>query len=483
MNRENFIKKATIAHNDRYDYSLVENNNIKNKFIIICSIHGAFLQRGDAHLSGQGCPDCGGSLKKTKMMFIYDANKIHGDKYKYSEAKYVNTKTLTMITCPIHGTFQQTPDNHLSGHGCPNCAFNKNATDMKELSANNFIKKAEKVHGSKYDYSNVVYVNAKVKIKIMCDLHGVFEQSPNDHLCGKGCLSCSLKETKPEIEIKDFLMLNNVDFIENDRSVLDGKEIDILLPKHDIGIEYDGLYWHSDIFKDRKYHINKTNNSEKKNIQLIHIFEDEWLENKNIVKSIIKSKLGLYDNRYYGRKCIVKEIDSKTSKTFLIENHLQGNVNSGVKIGLFYDNKLVSLMTFGKKRISLGSKTSKIGEYELLRFCNKLNTQIIGGASKLFKYFLRNYSPTQIISFADRRYSHGDLYTQLGFEHVYNTQPNYFYFNKNNGVREHRYKYRKNVLVSLGHDKSKTEFEIMKSLGYLKIYDSGSMKFNMTITR
>jgi len=213
-------------------------------------------------------------------------------------------------------------------------------------------------------------------------------------------------------------------------------------------------------------------------IQLLHIFEDEWINKKKIVKSIIGSKLGIVDCKIYGRKTEVREInDNKLIRDFLEINHLQGFVGSKIKIGLFYDDELVSLMTFGKKRIAMGNKIRKDGEYEMLRFCNKLNTTVIGGASKLLKYFVKTYHPKSILTFADRRYSNGELYKKLGFEFIENTRPNYWYFKTHELIRHYRFNFRKNVLVKEGYDSNKTESEIMRERGYLRIYDCGNMKF------
>jgi hypothetical protein len=168
-------------------------------------------------------------------------------------------------------------------------------------------------------------------------------------------------------------------------------------------------------------------------------------------------------------------------RDFLEANHIQGFVGSKVKIGLFYDNELVSLMTFGKKRVALGNKEQIEGEYEMLRFCNKLNTSVIGGASKLLSYFIKTYKPKSILSFANRRYSNGGLYEKLGFKHIGNTQPNYWYFKIHEYTLHYRFKFRKDVLVREGFDKNKTEHQIMAERGYFKIYDSGNMKFKLIL--
>ena len=282
-----------------------------------------------------------------------------------------------------------------------------------------------------------------------------------------------------EYELKDFI--ENELKIKIEKTKIDNKEIDIYIPDNKLGIEFDGLYWHSDLFLDKNYHLNKTELCEKAGIQLLHIFENEWIYKKNIVKSIIKSKLGFFNKRIYARKCKIKELNTKQAIDFLNKNHIQGAINSKYKIGLFYDNELISIMTFGKKRIALGNKENSDDKYEMLRFCNKLDTQVIGGASKLLNYFIKKYKPQSIISYANRRYSNGNLYNKLGFEFIGNTIPNYWYFKSHEYILYHRFKFRKDILIKNGYDLNKNEAQIMAELGYYKIYDCGQMKFELKL--
>ena len=265
------------------------------------------------------------------------------------------------------------------------------------------------------------------------------------------------------------------DIILNSRNIISPLELDIYLPDLKLAFEFNGLYWHNELYKDKNYHLNKTESCLEKDIQLIHIWEDDWTNKQEIVKSMILNKLNRTPNKIYGRKCIIKEVDNnKLIKSFLNKNHIQGFVGSSIKLGLYYENELVSLMTFGKKRNFMNSK-SNIGEYELLRFCNKLNTNVVGGASKLFRHFTKNYSFTEITTYADRSHSQGKLYETLGFKFISKTQPNYYYVI--DGIRHHRFGFRKDVLVKDGFDPSKTEHEIMIDRKIYKIYDSGSLKY------
>jgi len=209
---------------------------------------------------------------------------------------------------------------------------------------------------------------------------------------------------------------------------------------------------------------------------LIHIYEDDWLYKQDIVKSMILNKLGKSTNKIYARKTEVRELtDNRFIREFLNKNHLQGFIGGKVKLGLFFDNELVSLMTFGKRRVAMGKKISNKGEYELLRFCSKLNTNVVGGANKLFKFFVRNYQPKEITTYADRSWSNGNLYKQLGFEYQGKTNPNYHYII--DGIRHYRFNFRKDKLIKDGYSKDKTEHQIMINRKIYRIYDSGNLKF------
>jgi hypothetical protein len=257
-------------------------------------------------------------------------------------------------------------------------------------------------------------------------------------------------------------------------SIIKPHQLDIFIPSHNLAIEYNGLYWHSEEFLKNNYHLNKTIECEKQGIQLIHIFEDEWLHKQNIVKSRLLNILGLIKNKIYARKTEIKEISSIQAKNFLDNNHLQGFTNSTIRIGLFYDNELISVMLFNKPRLGIGSSYDG---YELTRFANKLNTSVIGGASKLLKHFINTYQPKEIISYADRRWSQGDLYKKLGFIETHINKPNYWYvINKN---RKHRFGFRKHSLKEKGFDINKTEHEIMLERGIYRIYDCGTITYSL----
>jgi hypothetical protein len=282
----------------------------------------------------------------------------------------------------------------------------------------------------------------------------------------------SLQET----EIANFLTAHGISVNRNDRTIIHPQEIDIYAPLHKIGIEFNGLYWHSEANgKDKNYHLMKTTLCKAKGIQLIHVFEDEWAFKENIVKSILLSKFNIYKEKYHARKCHVKEIDNKTKSLFLKENHLQGDDNSSVRLGLFHGNVLLSVMTFGRRKITGGES-----KFELLRFCNKLNVQTMGGASKLFSYFIKNFDYDKITTYADVRYGDGKLYERLGFSFKHQSQPNYWYFK--NGVRFNRMTFQKHKLKNLleRFDDTVSEKINLINNSYNTIFDCGNFVFEFT---
>ncbi|MDE5889115.1 MAG: hypothetical protein K2H20_03750, partial [Bacilli bacterium] len=476
-NTKTFIEKAKQKHGEKYDYSKVNYVDSKTKVCIICKEHGDFLIKPNNHLNGNGCSECG-ILKRTQKItsnlveFIEKARKVHGDKYDYTKVVYTNNHTKVCIICPEHGEFWQEPNYHLCGQGCPECGKLKSIKNRKQTNEE-FLEKARKVHGDKYDLSEICYTHVNTPIEIICLKHGKFKQYPYRFLNGNGCPQCA-KEKRSSIyedEIYNYLLIyNNID--KCNRKLINPYELDLFIPDKQVAIEFDGLFWHNEYNQsDKNYHLTKTNLCKEKGIRLIHIFEDEWIYKQEIVKSRLKSILGIKERCIRASKCEIREVSSKESKAFLDENHLQGNVNSKFRYGLYYKDELVSLMTFGGLRKNLNSKAQE-GAFELLRFVNKLNTTVYGGASNLLKYFIKKVNPKSIISYADKRWSDGNLYKKLGFTHTHDSKPNYFYVKHDK--RLNRFNFRKDKLVSEGFDPNKSEHEIMLERGIYRIYDCGT---------
>jgi len=200
---EDFIRRAKEIHGNKYDYSKVKYVSAKDKICIICPEHGEFMQTPNSHLNGNGCGECARKTlwdkrgRKTTEQFIEDAKRVHGDKYDYSKVEYKGSEVEVTIICPKHGEFKQTPYVHLKGHNCPTCARRPHIT------TEDFIRRAKEVHGDKYDYSKVNYVNGKTKVTIICHKHGEFDQVAGGHLHGKGCSKCGVESSaKSKLKIQ-----------------------------------------------------------------------------------------------------------------------------------------------------------------------------------------------------------------------------------------------------------------------------------------
>lgn len=311
LTTEDFIERLKNVYGDKYDYSKVNYVNYDTKVIGICSKHGDFFIRPDHFLNGCGCPKCGNErggqkMKMSKEIFVKKANNVHGNKYDYSSVNYVDARTKVTIKCPIHGEYQQTPDSHLRGAGCPKCSHRS-----YKYTTDEFINMAKKIHGNKYDYSKVVYLGRKIPVCIICSEHGEFWQKPYNHLRGHGCPECL--ESHLECEIKEFLDENNIVYERQKRFPwLRSKypmPLDFYLPDYNVAIECQG----EQHFKDRDFFKNysfeerveldllKCNLCVENKVKLLH-YSNKYLVPKNwdkydvicsktkLLKEIIKEK-------------------------------------------------------------------------------------------------------------------------------------------------------------------------------------------------
>lgn len=288
------------------------------------------------------------------------------------------------------------------------------------------------------------------------------------------------KLTKPEIELSNILIDNGIDYDSSNRSVLSGKEIDILINDFKIGIEFNGNIHHTEFFgkKSRSYHLNKTLIANNCGYGLIHIFSDEWKNKKEIVISklfhILKINKGI---KIGARKCIIKEISLKDKDVFLEKYHIQGKDSSSIKIGAYYKEELVGVMTF---KISING-------YELTRFATNYNYIISGLGSKILSFFIKKYNPSKIFSFADRRWtlsSDNNLYVNMGFNLVNILPPDYRYISlkDSDSKRFHKFGFRKKGLLKKYPtllNEGMSELEMIKILGYDRIWDCGLFKYEI----
>lgn len=478
-----------IHQGEGLDYSQVDYVNSKTPVKIIDPEYGEFWQTPSNHLKGQHHPkrkstyiSLGKRLEQENVIKRFE--EVHsGEGLDYSQVEYVNMHTKVKIIDPEYGEFWQEPSAHLKGSGHPKRSQYRIA-QLNRSDTESFIEKAKQIHfNSDYDYSNVEYITNKIKVEVICKKHGPFMSMPYNILAGKGCPLCGFNISKSENDIYEYIkgLLGDDKVIQGDNTLLNGKELDIYIPSYNIAIEYNGLRWHSEMFnKDKYYHLSKTVECANKGVNLIHIFEDEYVEKKDIVLHKIQHLLGKDTDlpKVGGRKCTISIIDNKTAKKFLNEYHIQGFAVSSVYLGAYFNDKLIAVMTF--KSQHKGSD-----DWELNRFASDYNYRCQGVGGKLFSYFVANYKPKYIKSFLDKRWCHNrerNIYTQLGFVDMGDTKPDYYYFNSRTKKRFHKFGFRKTIL----HKKYKlpltmTESEMVEQLGFYKIWNCGLIKYEWKV--
>lgn len=390
-----------------------------------------------------------------------------------------------------HDNFYSSIDGYKETHK-GECAYTYGHTAGKELRSNAVKRRKFDDMIQKYNIEGYTiniptveqYINGETNVEFTHDDCGHtfrYDLKYQGHL---RCPKCFPIRSKQQYLIYDFVS-DHTNAEMNNRQLLKPKELDILTDK--FAVEYDGQTFHSfginshpplNNFKqeDSNCHLEKTELCEAEGVQLFRIFSSEWIDKSDIWKSILMSKMNA-TNRIFARKCEVKGVNNSVARSFVEKNHLQGHVNASINIGLFYNDELVSLMTFGKVR---RSKWKGDKNYELYRFCTKLNMTVVGGGSKLIKYFERKYQPNLLMSYANRRWSQGNVYEKLGFEFKYNTKPNYFYFKGGDDAkllsREQFQKHKLSDKLNV-FDPNLTETENMYNNGYRKIYDCGNKVF------
>lgn len=439
-------------------------------------------------MKGNQCPECHGHASRKKN----GRNSFMASLKEKPEFSLLTSYTTCHEKVKLRHTcghvFSISPVNFRHNHGCPKC--NGGVAIEHELFVSKLKEKLPHFASGEYEITGR-YIGSNSKISVTHTKCGTtFDQIAYNTLGGCKCPRCSGVGTSSfEIEIVDFLKslgLPNSDIIQSDRKILGGRELDIFIPSKRLAIEFNGLFWHSETNNpDKRYHLRKTEECLKKDIQLIHIFENEWIEKRKILESKLRVMTGKTLRRIYARDCSIRVLEPSEKNEFLDRNHLQGKDSSMLGVGLFDRNGvLVSVMTFCEPRKALNS-SGKSGVVELSRFANLLDTVVVGGFSKL----LANCLPmlrgrySELISYANLRYSQGDVYEKNGFELIDVSDPSYWYFKENSTKLFHRYNFRKQVLEKKleSFDPNLSEYQNMRNNGYHRIWDCGNLKYSLKI--
>jgi hypothetical protein len=444
----NFLIKAKEKWGDKYDYSAIKDykrNDIK--IPIRCKIHNLiFHQEPKNHLNFDGCPECFKEsqrkiFSRTTQEFIDEATKVHKGFYDYSKTIYINQREKVEIICPIHGNFWVNPDNHLKGHDCQKCGYKKlpggyfggffrKYPEKKTIPAVIYFYKFERVDKS---YFYKLGISAKIKYRYSSKAYRQFK------ITTVWEESCTLYQAwKYEQILSKLLKLYSYVPPENFAGETECYSKEIPKP------------------------------------EFLNVFDNEWKNKEELILSRFNIKNHINEDlitKIAARKTNIQIVNPEDSKIFLETNHIQGNVNAKISLGLYYEDTLVSLMTFGKPRYN------KNYDWELLRFANSLNTIVVGGASKLFSHFIKNNNPKNIISYSDNRWNKGNIYTTIGMKYLNTSISNYWYIKGDQMFS--RIKCQKHKLKDLleHFDPKKTEFENMKLNGFEKISDSGNSVF------
>lgn len=522
-NLEKFIERAKQVHGNLYDYDGFNYVDARTKGDIRCLTHGLFSKSPDKHIHRQqGCPHCSNAKKAiakadTKETFIIKARQRYGDAHDYIDVVYVDSRTAVSLRCMLCGeAFSRNPAQYLGGEGCKGCAKQERVRqNIEKYGVDHHTKTAEyreKVKKTSLERFGVEHASKTQEFKdravqTSLNRYGVryASQMPefqknirqtyverygvehhNQRHLSKESLhqhEIELSHSSYEDALVNFLREHAVVVERNNRTLIAPLEVDILLHDHKIGIEIGSNSLHSNkalpkrgVAKPKYYHLTKLERMAEKGYRLITIFEDEWLHHRNIVETRLLHILGKGAKGKGARHLSIRSIEPKVAKQFLDTYHIQGNGTYGIaKYGAFDGDALVAVMTFGHQRRSLGHR-HKSGSYELLRFSTD-GKSYAGAASRLFTAFVRDYEPSQVISYADKRWSTGDLYKQLGFKFSKASQPSHWYIGKKK-TREHRYAYRKSKILHLVENgQNKTEFQIMGELNRDWIWDCGTFSF------
>lgn len=482
---EEYLARAQQAHGGRYTYDIATLRSASGLASITCLIHGAFKQRLANHLLGVGCPQCAGR----GVDWIGRFKSVHGDTYDYSRVQYKDYKQPVEIVCPEHGVFFQTPDNHYRGkQGCPKCKGARIRT-AKQLSVEEFIRRATIVHQGKYLYERTQFPNMlKGVVTINCPQHGTFTQSPVNHLAGKtGCVRCNHMQSKGEDAVAAHVSL----FCEvkrRDRQLLAPKELDLYIPERNLAVEYCGDYWHSlgtaeDVRTKRNAHYEKYLACKTLGIRLLTIYDSEWLQRNYAIRRLLRNTLGKSKGKLMARKCELDRPTITEARAFYERYHPQGGDGAGEHYGLYWNGKLVACMRFSFGINDRGENKNRV--WTLSRYATRVT--VAGAASRLFKAFVAEHQPTEVKSFSDNRYFEGGMYEQLGFILEKELPPDYQVWSPKFGLRPKTLFQRRNMPQRLEEHGTheafdpetdpRSESEMTFLMGCRRLYDCGKKRW------
>ena len=494
LTRDAVITKFKEVWGDRWDYSDLEFTTSKQNVTVRCRTHGEFSQLYTSHISGKvGCAPCRVKPPKVKKSRVIqtpvvntprrDHKKIRassnlercrevwGERWDYTNTDMTSQRNKVTVRCRIHGEFEQTLHKHIKGFiGCHECS--KMRRRQPNIPANELQERATQTWGDRWVYSGDTFTGGIKSIgQFECPEHGKYHQYLENHIRGfVGCSSCTRTgSSRGEEELADFV--EDISPIQrNVRGVIPGMELDVLVPTMNIALEFNGIYWHSEKFKDKNYHYSKYLACKERGIRLYQVWEDDWTYKNDIVKRHILQIMGAStEYKVSARDTVVTTIDYQTASKFLDSQHIQGSVRASVYLGTYHGEDLVAVTAF----------KSRGKDYELVRYAT--SCQVRGGHSKSVAFFERNYTYRRLITFADLTFGNGNLYRTTGWEEDSVIPPDYHYLI--GGTRRHKFGFRKSSFKTnpnLQFEAGMSERELAQLNGLVRIYDAGKIKFFKT---
>jgi Zn finger protein HypA/HybF involved in hydrogenase expression len=448
--------------------------NLNTKFDLKCNNCDNTWQTTPQKLvyRNRGCPVCKKKqaiekIRKKQGLTLEVFQKLAKERGgECLSTEYVNKEAKLKFKCGTCNNIWETSGGDVKhrGHWCPKCAVKKNKNNLIArggVTIDFFKDYAEKNSGK---CLTDVYDGGKTRIEFQCNKCKNIWNSSASNIKKKEswCPKCALyKSSKSQKQMFTWIKSEFEDATDNYK-YFKKKEIDAYIPSKNLGIEFNGLYWHSEKFYDKNYHFEKRKLTKELGIDLLQINADEWYFKQNIVKSIIRTKAGVVKNKYFARKLTIKEVKTKDAIEFLKTNHLMGEYRSAKHLGLFLESNLVSLISYKKHKNGI----------DISRFCNKLDTIVIGGLSKLLSEIEKRENPAFIQSWVDLRYGNGSSLEKIG----YIKQKEVLSWKWTDGYNSYnRLKCRANM------DKRRlSEKEYAKELGWLRVYDAGQALFVKT---
>ena len=374
-----FVAKATEVHGELYSYDEESYTKLTGPVLIGCKVHGDFIQNGQSHISGAGCPKCyhatiSNRCATTFQQFVVQAKTVHGDRYTYLEDGYVNASSDMLAVCKVHGEFIQHVQSHLGGSGCSKCSDIAKGERIRST-FEKFCSQAAEVHNNKYTYNKDSYSMVSERTAITCPTHGEFTQLAYMHLAGNGCPKCAHTMSKPQIELDSYI-----------RTLVDGevksdyrydlstsrREVDTFVPSKRFAVEFNGTWWHSSKYSEADYHLNKQLEVERVGIRLIQIFSDEWETHQTGVKNLIATAMNSHKSSVMAEDCKVVPVIAVEAREFHNTYNVKSSEECGISLGLQHQERLVAVLTLVEEPTHTTLyRYSTLGRVE-------------GGSSKLF---------------------------------------------------------------------------------------------------